>query len=73
MKKEKPAKVEDKNAKEEQEREDEMEEKFRQIQALKKRTFSSPEEEILNCVRSIIILFSYEEPNKRDLLIFIKI
>ena len=67
MKKEKPVKVEDKNAKEEQEREDEMEEKFKQIQALKKGTFSSPGEEILNCVRNIIILFSYEEPNKRDL------
>ena len=67
MKKEKPVKVEDKNTKEDQEREDEMEEKFKQIQALKKGTFSSPGEEILNCVRNIIILFSYEEPNKRDL------
>ena len=67
MKKEKPVKVEDKNAKEDQEREDEMQEKFRQIQALKKTTFSSPEEEMLNCIRSIIMLFSLEEPNKRDL------
>ena len=67
MKKEKPVKVEDKNAKEDQEREDEMQEKFRQIQALKKTTFSTPEEEMLNCIRSIIMLFSLEEPNKRDL------
>ena len=67
MKKEKPVKVEDKNAKENQEKEDEMEEKFRQIQALKKESSSSPEEDILNCIRNIIILFSYEEPNRRDL------
>ena len=67
MKKEKPVKVEDKNAKEDQEREDEMQEKFRQIQALKKTKFSTPEEEMLNCIRSIIMLFSLEEPNKRDL------
>ena len=67
MKKEKPVKVEDKNAKEDQEREDEIQEKFRQIQALKKTTFSTPEEEMLNCIRSIIMLFSLEEPNKRDL------
>ena len=44
-----------------------MQEKFRQIQALKKTTFSTPEEEMLNCIRSIIMLFSLEEPNKRDL------
>ena len=67
LKKEKPVKVEDKNAKEEQEKENEIQEKFKQIQALKKDTNLSPEEAILNCVQNIIILFSFEEPNKRDL------
>ena len=66
MKKEKPVKVEDKNAKEEQEK-DEIEEKFRQIQTMKKSTSLSAEEEIVNCVRTIIMLFSMEEPKKRDL------
>jgi hypothetical protein len=67
LKKEKPVKVEDKNAKEEQEKENEIQEKFKQIQALKKDTNVTPEEAILNCVQNIIILFSFEEPNKRDL------
>lgn len=67
LKKEKPIKVEDKNAKEEQEKENEIQEKFKQIQALKKDTNFTPEELILNCVQNIIILFSFEEPNKRDL------
>ena len=67
LKKEKPVKVEDKNAKEEQEKENEIQEKFKQIQALKKDTNTTPEEVILNCVQNIIILFSFEEPNKRDL------
>jgi hypothetical protein len=67
LKKEKPVKVEDKNAKEEQEKENEIQEKFKQIQALKKDTNDTPEEAILNCVQNIIILFSFEEPNKRDL------
>ena len=66
MKKEKPVKVEDKNAKEEQEKDD-IQEKFRQIQLMRKSTSPSPEEEIVNCVRTIIILFSMEEPKKRDL------
>ena len=67
LKKEKPVKVEDKNAKEEQEKENEIQEKFKQIQALKKDTNVTPEEAILNCVQNIIILFSFEEPNKKDL------
>ena len=67
LKKEKPVKVEDKNAKEEQEKENEIQEKFKQIQALKKDTNVTPEEAILNYVQNIIILFSFEEPNKRDL------
>ena len=67
LKKEKPVKVEDKNAKEEQEKENEIQENFRQIQALKKETNITPEEVILNYVQDIIMLFSFEEPNKRDL------
>ena len=67
LKKEKPVKVEDKNAKEEQEKENEIQEKFKQIQALKKDTNTTPEEIILNCVQNIIMLFSFEEPNKRDI------
>jgi len=68
LKKEKPVKVEDKKAKEEQEKEDELQEKLRQIQELKKSAIAaSPEEEIINCLRNIIMLFSLEEPNKRDL------
>ena len=65
--KEKPIKVEDKNFKENQSKNAEMEEKFKQIQDLRKGT-SSPEEDLLNCIRNIIILFSMDEPKKRDLI-----
>ena len=65
--KDKPIKVEDKNYKEKGAKNAEMEEKFKQIQDLRKGT-SSPEEDLLNCIRNIIILFSLEEPKKRDLI-----
>ena len=64
LKKEKPVKVEDKNAKDEEE--DEILEKLRQIQELRKGPIT-PEEEIVNCLSNMIMLFSLEEPNKRDL------
>ena len=66
LKKEKPVKVEDKNAKDDQEREEEIQEKLRQIQSLRKGP-TTPEEELVNCLSNILMLFSLEEPNKRDL------
>ena len=68
-KKEKPVKLEDKHAKEEDEKEmDAYQEKLRLIQELKKSEIAaSSKEEIIICLRNIIVLFSLEEPNKRDL------
>ena len=65
IKKEKPVKVEDKKGKKENEN-DELQEKFKRIQELKT-TPSSIEEEILNYLRNILMLFHLEEPNKKDL------
>ena len=67
--KDKPVKLEDKHAKEGQEKEmDTYQEKLRLIQELKKSEIaSSSKEEIIICLRNIIVLFSLEEPNKRDL------
>ena len=65
IKKEKPVKLEDKNAKEEEEKQDELQEKLKQIQS--KKNASTPEEEIINSLQNIIILFSLEQPGKKDL------
>ena len=47
---------------------DAYQEKLRMIQELKKSEIaSSSKEEIIICLRNIIVLFSLEEPNKRDL------
>ena len=62
LKKDKPVKVEDKNEKEE-EKEDHMKENLRRLKALKVPS-ATPEEEIINSVQNIIILFSFEEPGR---------
>ena len=64
IKKEKPVKVEDKKGK--KENENELKEKFKIIQELKTAP-SSIEEEILNYLRNMLLLFHLEEPNKKDL------
>ena len=47
---------------------DAYQEKLRLIQELKKSEIAaSSKEEIIICLRNIIVLFSLEEPNKRDL------
>ena len=62
-KKEKPVKLEDK--KEKEEKKNELQEKINQTQ--NEKMSSTPEEEIIICIRNIIILFSIEEPGKNYL------
>ena len=63
--KEKPVKLENKNEKDEKEelgKNNDIKEKFKLMQQLKKE--SSPEEELINSITNTMTLFSSEEPNK---------
>jgi len=66
VKKEKPIKIQNKNSKEQDVKMDEIQEKLKLVQSLKKASYT-PEEEIFNSLGNIILLFSLETPNKRDL------
>ena len=66
FKKEKPVKVENKNEEEDEKEKDEIQENLKKIE-LMKNLASTPEEAIINCVRDVIILFSFEEPSKNYL------
>ena len=66
VKKDKPVKIQNKNSNEEDDKIDEIQEKMKLVQALKKASYT-PEEEIFNSLGNIILLFSLETPNKRDI------